>query len=484
MNQGKALGGSSAINAQVWVPPVPSIVNYWESHLGNPGWNWEALRPYLSKSFTSPPNNDSLAEVLGIDGWTDKAISSGPIRTEYAGNASHPIRKIWADTFRSTGHYMANDPFLNASVGSFSSLSSVDPQTKERSTSATAYYHPIISRANLHVVSNATAEKVLLSNQGQGNQPVKATGVLYRHNGELKEVACSKEVVVAAGALQSPKVLELSGIGDSELLKQYGIDTIIDLPGVGENLYDHLLCSFSFAAVDDLETLDAILRQEPDAVKEAMEQYTENRTGPLTSMGVYSFAYLPVLEHASTEGHERLVKLLRDNRPAPGNTPDHARAQAFYKMAETSLLDPAQPSCAYLSFISQFVGTFEPNTKSLSISAMHSQPLSRGTVHIQSNDVATKPTVNPDYLSNPVDLEIFAANLLQIETMVRTSPLSTLLKEPLTHRDPASNLTDLEAAKNWIRKNGSSMWHMGGSCASTCYALYCISRCFFGLKVC
>lgn len=444
------------------------MVNDWESILGNNGWNWETLSPYFAKAYTSAPAEEGSEETLGIDGWTNRGTTFGPIRTSFAGDLSHPIRKIWADTFRSTGQYMTQDPLHNASVGSFTSLSSVDPTTQERSHSAVAYYHPIKSRKNLKVFTNVHVEKVLLDDQRRDGKGVKAIGVAYRCNGELREITCSKEVIMAAGALQTPKILELSGIGNSSLLRQHGIDSVVELPGVGENLQDHLMCSMSFAAVDDLETFDAFYRQEPDAVKDAMERYDQDRRGPLASFGAYTCAFLPVLDHIPAEGRQRLTKLLEANRPAPSQetTPAHAQARAYYQIAETSLLDPNQPSCAYLSFIAQHVGSFEPNTKSFSISAMHSHPLSRGTVHIKSSDAAVSPAVDPNFLSNPVDLEIFAENMLQIETLVRTAPLSQLIQQPVVHRDPDSNLTDLDAAKKWIRKNATSMWHYVGTCAS------------------
>ncbi|KAI0018400.1 putative GMC oxidoreductase [Xylariomycetidae sp. FL0641] len=469
LNQGKALGGSSAINFLVFVPPMPSVIDSWESPLGNVGWNWENLRHYLAKSYTSPPIDDSLIlESLGIDGWTERAKTNGPIRTSFPGDPSHPVRKAWADTFRDSGHYVSHDPFHCPSVGSFSSISSVDPNTNQRSFSTTAYYYPVKSRNNLEVVTNAFVKKVVLDGQKQGNQSTKAVGVVYEHEGELIEVACKKDVIMAAGALQTPKILELSGIGHGDVLKKHGIDTIVDLPGVGENLHDHLMCSISFAAADDLDTFDPLIRQEPDAIANAMKQYTQHGSGPLSSLGVYTYAYLPVLEHVPTEGRKRLLQLLETNRPnaRQKSTPAQAQAQAYYQIAEANLLDPNQPSCAYLSFIAQFVGSFKSNTKSFSISAMHSQPLSRGSVHIQSSNAAHKPTIDPNYLSNPLDLEIFAENMLHIETMVRMSPLHHLVKEPVTHRDPDSDLTDIEAARNWIRKNGQSMWHYVGSCSS------------------
>ncbi|KAI1213680.1 putative GMC oxidoreductase [Annulohypoxylon truncatum] len=465
VSQGKTLGGSSAINAQVFVPCNPSVIDHWGSSLGNSGWNWETLRPYYAKAYTSPPVDSSLAEALGIDGWTDHSDTHGPLPTSFPGNPSHPIRKAWADTFRVNGYYTVQDPFINGSLGSFSCLATVDPVTKERTNAASAYYASSKTRKNLEVLTNSTVEKILFDSEGPNSkESIVASGVLYNYKGECRKAICNKEVILAAGALQSPKILELSGIGNASFLEKHGIDPIVDLPGVGENLYDHLIDTISYGAVDTLETLDPLIL-DPSVREQAITDFAERRTGLLTSMGVYTYAYLPIMEHLSSEGRERLTKLLVDNRPTPGENPDQVRAQAYYKVAEATLLDPKQASGAYFSFLGPWGGPIEENGRTLTLCVMLSQPLSRGSVHIRSNDTSAAPIVNPNYLSNSLDLDLFAEHMLYIETIARLRPLTDLLKHPIIRRHSSSNLTDLETAKKWIQKSAASMWHLGGSCA-------------------
>ncbi|KAI0900259.1 putative GMC oxidoreductase [Annulohypoxylon nitens] len=465
VSQGKVLGGSSAINAQVFVPCNPSVIDHWGSSLGNNGWSWETLRPYFAKAYTSPPIDSSLAETLGIDGWTDHSSTHGPLPTSFPGNQSHPIRKVWADTFRANGYYHTKDPFIDGALGSFSCLATVDPVTNERTDAASAYYQPHKTRDNLTVLTKSTVEKILFDDENQNSEKKSrvASGVIYSFNGEHRKALCNKEVIIAGGALQSPKILELSGIGNSTMLEKHGIECIIDLPGVGENLYDHLIDTISYGAVDSLETLDPLILN-PSAREQAANDFAERRTGLLTSMGVYTYAYLPIIEHISREGRERLTKLLREHRPTVGEGPDQARARAYYRVAEETLLDPKQASGAYLSYIGPW-GAVEENARSLTLCAMLSQPLSRGSVHISSKDTSAAPIINPNYLSNPLDLNLYAEHMLYIETMARLSPLNDLLKHPIVRRDPSSNLTDLETAKEWIQKSAASMWHLGGSCA-------------------
>ncbi|ROW06271.1 hypothetical protein VPNG_08078 [Cytospora leucostoma] len=471
LHQGRALGGSSTINAHVFVPPAKGLVDSWEA-LGNKGWNHESLKEYFTKSYTSPPVDRATEKTLGIEGWlTRNDAAKGPIQTSFSGDLSHPIREAWAETFKARGHYAADDPFLKGSVGAFSCLASIDPVTKERSYSTTAYYNPIKGRENLQVVTNANVEKIILV---KGSESTKATGVQYQHDNELKVVTANKEVILAAGVFQSPKILELSGIGDAEILKTYGLEVVEDLPGVGENLQDHATSYIGFRAVDDIDTHDALIRQEPEALQQAMQDYATTQSGPLSSCGVYTYAYLPVLENISSDGQDTVKKLLEQHRPDQGDRPDIARTRAYYDVTEKTLLDSKEPSGAYLSALAQITIPIDANTatppaalpgKFVTIGAMLSQPLSRGSVHIRSGDPSVHPIIDPKYMSHPVDLEIIARHLLHIKTIAASSPLNKMLHEPLTHREPASNFADLESAKNYARANLISMWHLAGTCA-------------------
>jgi choline dehydrogenase-like flavoprotein len=299
--------------------------------------------------------------------------------------------------------------------------------------------------------------------------PIRATAVQYQQDGELRTVAVAKEVILAAGAFQSPKVLELSGIGQAQLLTKHGIDVVQDLPGVGENLHDHVVSSISYRARDNLETLDALARQEPDAIGQAMQEYTTSRSGPLTSVGVYTYAYLPV----PGQGQEQVRELLKNN-PPDSNQPPLARA--LHDIAERMLLDPQAPSGAYLSVMSQTPRPVDANSgspaepaapgKFITIGAMLSHPLSRGSVHIQSRDPLADPAIDPRYLSHPLDEEVLARHLLHIETIAASPPLTHLLQQPLARiGNPASRLEDVDGAKQYLRATGTSMWHPAGSCA-------------------
>lgn len=472
VNQGKALGGSTAINAHVFVPPAKTLIDSWEA-LGNEGWNWETLQKYIKRTYKIPFVSNDTQKALGIDGWAAEDVpAKGPILTSFRQNPSASIQEAWAATFKTKGLHTSKDPFIEASVGSFSHLNSVNPATKERSYAATAYYHPAKDRQNLVLITGALVEKILFDKKS--SQDIKANIVQYHHGGEIKTVTATKEIILAAGAFQSPKILELSGIGNSEILKDHGIELIKNLSGVGENLQDHLVCGISYKAVDSIDTLDALARQEPEAVGQAMQEYATDRSGPLASTGIDAYAYLPVIDHDSGLGHERVQSLVRENRPPET---DHA-AQTVYSIASKTLLDQSSPSAGYLVFRCQAALpvdlSWSPNSPTgpvpgnfIAIAALLSNPVSRGSVHIRSADPADAPLIDPAYLSHPVDAEILAEHMLQIEKIAASEPFSSrLLAQPLQRRDPASDLRgDLEHAKRFVRASSKSMWHPGGACA-------------------
>ncbi|RYP46254.1 hypothetical protein DL768_007521 [Monosporascus sp. mg162] len=315
-----------------------------------------------------------------------------------------------------------DNPWANPSIGigAFSNLASIDPVRRERSHAARTYYGSAKDRKNLHVLTNAVVEKVLLKEHS-----TEVIGVQYCYKSETKTVTARKEVIIAAGALQSPKLLELSGVGNADLLGGRNIKVTKNLPGVGENLQDHLVCDLVFDAGRGLETLDAL--QEPGELEQAMHEYMTNHSGFLTSAGIKTYAYMPVTKHLSGEGREALKKLLQQNHPQGGESPDQSqsRARAYYEVAENTLLSGDEPSAAYLTAIAQYPVAPDPDT----------------------------------------DIEIYAEHMLYLHTIAASPPLNSLFKQPPKLSAPLAYFTDSEAVKKYIRSRAISMWHPAGTCA-------------------
>ncbi|GMG06161.1 unnamed protein product [Aspergillus oryzae var. brunneus] len=453
LNQGKALGGSSSLNAHVFVPPFKGAVDAWEE-LGNPGWNWSKLKDYFSKVYSSPTVAQDAKENLAIEDWPGLNEAKGPIQTSF-GNKTHPIRRAWAELFRSSEQHNAGDPFIHSSVGSFSCLASIDSEGK-RSNSASAYYKPAESRQNLHVLTNSFVERVLFDE----SKPPRAIGVQYNLDGVSKAVQAKSEVILAAGAFQSPKILQLSGVGRAELLEQHGIDIVMDLPGVGQNLQ----------AKPELETKDSLVRQEPEAISQAMQEYAATQSGPLASLGVHTYAYLPLPE----PDRSALQTLFTNDAP---ESSQHRATQAYYDIAKTTVLDPRQPSAAYLSALGQTnypkdlkdgtipaasLGKFVTLGPSKNRKSIKSDEKNSSTC----NNPEKPPIIDSGYLSNPLDLEVMARHMLRIKELAESPQLGELLEQPLKFRDPDADFQgDLDAARKYARDNLVSMWHFAGTCS-------------------
>ena len=459
------------MNAHVFVPPTKTVVNAWGT-LGNPGWNWKTMESYYAKTYSLEAPEPALQEHLGIS-WMNKnhAFPSGRIRTSYTGSLKDSIPRAWGDTFKALGYSMTTNPFAGGASGAFSCLASIDPVKKERSYAATAYYAPASDRQNLHVLTNCTVQKILIEVNGSDKY---ATGVQYLQDGKTVLAKARKEVILAAGALNSPKMLEQSGVGNATLLRAHGVDVLVDNPRVGENLQDHIVCSIGYEAADEVNTLDDLVRQDPKAVEAAMGEYLTSKTGPLTSVGVESYAYLPVMEYLTENGQTELNSLLDKYTPTENDLQNPATA-SYYNAVKSILKSKEESSGSYLTVATQSVLPTDPKHedsptgpvagKFITLGTMLSHPLSRGSVHINSSNPGEAPVVQPRYLHHPLDMEVFARHMHYLETIAASKPFQSVLKENGRRRDPRSRLDSPEAAKDYIRSSAISMWHFVGTCS-------------------
>ncbi|KAH6643473.1 hypothetical protein BKA67DRAFT_542424 [Truncatella angustata] len=459
--RGKVLGGSSAINGQTFVAPARAEINAWAG-LGNPGWDWEGLVPYYKKSYTlvSPPDEETIKH-LGLD-WIDDEYrgKDGPIQVSFPGVKENPLCKAWIDAFRGMGKATTGDPFSGKSTGGYSNAATVDPKTKTRSYAASAYGLPLKERSNVRVITGATVNKILFDSTTSDS--IVATGVEASVAGKSETFTAAKEVVLALGALATPKILELSGVGNPGILAKHEIPVVIDLPGVGENLQDHLMTGISYEVADYVLTGDALIRQEPEALAFAQKLYVEHQAGPFTIGGLQSHAYMPL------QGATTYDQLLSDppSRSEDGEYVDIVR----------SVLDREEShSSGWFMFLAQanlhegsesFVGKklLDGNYASLGCSQTH--PFSRGSTHIASADFAAKPDIDPRYFSHPADLEIMARHVQALEKLRHVPELAPLFKENGRRNHPeAFDVADLEGAKKYVLNTATTTYHACGTTA-------------------
>lgn len=199
----------------------------WEK-LGNEGWNFDALQPYYRKSETYNPPDNITAKELGTD-IIDPNLhgSSGPVQTSFP-KGQGPLDQNWGPTFKTLGLNPKQDPRKGETLGGYSLPKFMDSKA-QRSYAAPAYYTPNAERSNLIVMTNTLVRKIEFENS-------VATGVWYSIAGQNRLVRTGGEIILSAGSVQSPQILELSGVGSKSRLAALGIDVVIDNPNVGENL--------------------------------------------------------------------------------------------------------------------------------------------------------------------------------------------------------------------------------------------------------
>ncbi|KAF3761232.1 alcohol oxidase [Cryphonectria parasitica EP155] len=467
---GKTLGGSSAINLGMVIYPSKSGFDSWEK-LGNPGWGWDGMAPYLRKFHTYTEPEAGVKEQLMLDYQVKEAQgSSGPIQVSYGSGAGFPpFSTAWPRAWSNLNRKLIGDPISGVAVGSFNNPATMSPVTKERSHAGNAYLsEEVANRANLRVITEALATKVLFGTDASG--AVKATGVEFKaKNGQLCRVLATHEVILAAGAIKTPQLLELSGIGNKDILAKHGIDCLVDNPNVGENLQDHGFVPFSWEVADPATSADAM--RDPAVAKMALEAFTTAKAGPLSTHSLAS-AFLPLQnEDFSSAAVKDLLPEHFDQKPIPPAlkqqfeilreqiiAPDDCSAQ--YTLAPFQITPSMTDPSPQVTFAMKEDGFYA------SMVAVLSHPFSRGIVHIRSGDPEQAPVLDPRTMSHPLDLELHARHTLLLEKLRDTSPLRELFKEGGRRlHNGGKRVETLEEAKEAVKNGYTPHYHVCGTAA-------------------
>jgi choline dehydrogenase-like flavoprotein len=296
-----------------------------------------------------------------------------------------------------------------------------------------------------------------------------ASGVSFLAQGIEYIVKARREVILSAGTVQSPQILELSGIGSEDVLSKHGINVLINNPGVGENLQDHALAALAYEVADPNLSLDSL--RDPGLLKTALESFQTEMSGPFAS-GVQASAFLPIVEFVSERGKTELQTLLEDL--PKGQESGGIKSQ--HSLLNQALLDPRE-STSQLMLLPFQVHTesahdqqalFNPSAAGayITLTAHIARPYSRGHVHIRSADPLDQPCIDPCYLSHPLDREILARHFRYLQTIARTEPLaSKLATNGRTIPDGIPVDLDLASAKEEIKKVLTTQYHPIGTCA-------------------
>ena len=217
--------------------PSRTNIDTW-AKMGNKGWSYDDLAPYFKKFATSHPPSEAIKKTLGgLSYYQEDLKGDGPIQLSFDDQYSI-MNENWFKTFANLGLEMKTDPRTGRAIGAFQNSSTIESGKNTRSSSVTAYYtEEIARRPNLKVLLETTAQKIVTETR---NGQVVATGVVVKDkDGKTSTLSANREVILAAGTIRTPQLLELSGIGDRELLEGLGINVVIDNPNVGEHMQDH-----------------------------------------------------------------------------------------------------------------------------------------------------------------------------------------------------------------------------------------------------
>ena len=394
--RGKTLGGSSSINAMLYVRGHRSDYDHWAA-LGNAGWSYDEVLPYFRKAEHNETYNNefhgqggplNVAELRQTSSYSqrflDAAVQSGiPLNPDYNGAEQ---------------------------AGAF--MYQVTHKNGERCSAAKGYLTPHLSRPNLTVMTHALTRKILL--QGR-----RATGVQVRVDGQEMKLAARREVVLSAGAFGSPQVLQLSGIGPGTWLQARGISTLVDLPGVGANLQDHIDYVFSYLTSCFSDTLGVSL---PGTLRvfKGISQWRRERQGMMTTSVAEAGAFL----YSRPGLHAPDLQLVF----VQGIVDDHARKQHLghgYSCHVTVL-----------------------------------RPKTRGTVQIASPDPAQPPLIDPRFLSERADLELLMTGADVQRRILDASAFDDVRGKPLY----AVDQNDRKALERDIRRRADTQYHPSGTC--------------------
>jgi choline dehydrogenase len=393
--RGKCLGGSSSINGLIFIRGQKEDYDHWHD-LGNDGWSWDEVLPYFKKA----EGNDRLGEPLHSQ--------IGPLRASSI-KKTHPLVEAFIKSANQLG-VPTTDDFNNLQqegVGYYQ----LSTHNGLRCSAAKAYLKPIKSRQNLSIITNAQVSKILFKDQ-------QAVGIEYIQGGSKHQITSQKEIILSAGALQSPQLLQLSGIGPASLLQKFGIPIVHDSPGVGKNLQDHLQYRLIYELNQNIST-NVELSSLMGRIKIGLD-WLLFRSGPL-SIGIN-------------------------------------QGGLFTKVMPQSKTPDIQFHLATLS--ADMAGGKVHPFPGFTMSVCQLRPESRGYVEIASPDPLTPPKMVANYLTTEHDRATSIAAVKFARKIAQTNPLQGLIRREIKPERAESDEDLLEFCRN----NGATIFHPTGTC--------------------
>jgi choline dehydrogenase len=401
--RGKVLGGSGSVNGLVWVRGEPEEFDRWRA-AGSQGWGFDDVLPYFKKLEDYPEGDPTVRghggamSIINRGTWDPDPLSDAYLKAcVQAGiseNKDYNGRK-----FEGVG-------YLQQSI-----------KNGFRCSAATAYLAPAKSRPNLTVITGAMVTRILFDRK-------RACAVEYIKNGRKKTAMSRGEIILSAGTIKSPQILELSGIGQVSHLKKMKISPVVDLPGVGENLSEHLQFRFTYECARPI-TINDIMANRLRRYRESIK-YVLTRRGLLS--GTSSTVHALVRSRADLASPDLKIQLALIS------------GRDRYSRSNAAGIDP------YSGF---------------SIGVFKIRPEARGNIHIQSSDPLQNPSIRVNYLAHPEDIETYKRAIWIVRNIASQPALQSFIR---AETRPGSNVTSEDELINYIRKTGQTAWHAISTC--------------------
>jgi choline dehydrogenase len=394
--RGKVLGGSSSINGLIYIRGIPSDFDHWRQ-LGNEGWSYDDVLPYFRKAEDQERGSDELHGKDGPIGVRDASFRT-------------PLSDAYLKAAQEAG--LPFNPDFNGRQQEGTGYYQLTTRGGRRCSSARAYLQPAKGRANLAIVTQALTERLLLDGK-------RVTGVRYRRGDAVETALASREVIICGGAINSPQLLQVSGIGPAAVLRRAGVDVAHELPGVGRNLHDHLQVRSQYKAKACVTLNDTLGKWHYRMLAGA--RYALNRSGPLT-IGA------------------GLVGVFARTRP--------------------ELEDP-DIQMHFIPFSTDKMGVTLHAFPGFTVTMNQSRPESRGTLEIRSADPREAPSIRPNYMTTETDRQTVIAGLRLVRKISEAKALQPYLLEEF---QPGRAVQTDDEFLDFARQVGASIYHPVGTC--------------------
>lgn len=396
--RGKVLGGSSSLNGLLYVRGQAQDYDRW-AQMGNTGWSWDDVLPLFKRA----ENNERGADDFHGD--------QGPLSVSNM-RIQRPITDAWVAAAEAAGYPF--NPDYNGETQEGVGFFQLTARNGRRCSAAVAYLNPIKGRPNLEIRTHAQVDRVIIEGR-------RAVGVEYTDRAGKKQIVkAGKEIVLSGGAINSPQILMLSGVGDAEQLIENGIEVKQDLRAVGKNMQDHLQARLVYKTHEPTlnDEVSSLFGQAKIGLK-----YITTRTGPMAMAASLATGFMKTRPEVETPDVQFHVQPLSAENPGKG-------ADKF---------------------------------SAFTMSVCQLRPESKGEIRLKSSDPRAYPAIIPNYLSTKTDCDTVVAGVNIARTIARNAPLTEKISEEYRPNKDMP-MDDYDQTLDWARNNTASIYHPTGTC--------------------